>query len=392
MLPLNINEFLCFLTVQFDKIERDRLISILIETYGFRATLEAKNILISECEQVTIIDSIKDFCAKRQEGKSGALRRVVTDAVDIWTVVDREKAGKLLVKFVAANPNLLPNADVSNFNLQFLVTSILKLQEKAESQDAALIAITEQLNNNNKNNNKRKLSGLAAPFEPKRHQTEFSSSATLAATKTGAALFLSMPSSTSSSTDTFSFTEDKSESSAASFATPVVMNTTPAETTTAPAETTNAPAVAITAPAAPVTTPVTTLVTTPATPVTTHTAPDTTLAATRATPATTGATPAATGAIPAATGATPAATGETPAVTGAAAGSLPAAAPSVPKTSSSNTTKLLQSNKNNWIVKERKSLSSALFWPPFLHPLSKKLVVGPKFKGKKISFQIPHIF
>ena len=102
MLPLNINEFLCFLSVQFDKIERDRLISILVETYGFRAALEAKNILICECEKISITDSIKEFCVKRQEGKSGALRRVVTDAVDIWTVVDREKKGELLVslKFI----------------------------------------------------------------------------------------------------------------------------------------------------------------------------------------------------------------------------------------------------------------------------------------------------
>ena len=36
------------------------------------------------------------------------------------------------------------------------------------------------------------------------------------------------------------------------------------------------------------------------------------------------------------------------------AGSAPAAAPSISKPSFANTTKLLQSNKDNWIVKERK--------------------------------------
>ena len=47
-------------------------------------------------------------------------------------------------------------------------------------------------------------------------------------------------------------------------------------------------------------------------------------------------------------------TGVTPAATGAAAGLTQAAAPLGSKTSFSDTTKLLQSNKNNWIVKERK--------------------------------------
>ena len=50
---LHVNEFLCFLSVQFDKIERDRLITILTETYGFRAALEAKDTLIAECKKVT---------------------------------------------------------------------------------------------------------------------------------------------------------------------------------------------------------------------------------------------------------------------------------------------------------------------------------------------------
>ena len=176
MEPLHINEFLCFLTVQLGKIDRENLITILVDKYGYREALEAKDTLISEYKKLQITDEIIDYTIKRIEGKSGALRRVVTDAVDIWTVIDQEKAGKLPIQFVAANQNLLPNVDIEKFNLQFLIASILKLHEKAESQDATLCAIKEQLdcssnNNNNGNKNKRKLSGSASPFTPKRFQT-----------------------------------------------------------------------------------------------------------------------------------------------------------------------------------------------------------------------------
>ena len=130
MVPLLVNEFLCFLTVQFDKINRENLISTLVEYYTFSQALEAKTVLTTECKNISITDSINKFTVKRMIGKAGALERVVTDVVDIWTVVDQEKAGKLAVQFVAANPNHLPNANLEKFSLQFLISSIEKLQEK----------------------------------------------------------------------------------------------------------------------------------------------------------------------------------------------------------------------------------------------------------------------
>ena len=88
MANLLINELLRFLSVQFDKMTRDNLISVLLDSYSYRAALDAKTVLISECEKVSIVESIGDFTVKRQAGKSGALSRVITDTVDIWTVVD----------------------------------------------------------------------------------------------------------------------------------------------------------------------------------------------------------------------------------------------------------------------------------------------------------------
>ena len=170
MAKLHINEFLCFLTVQFKKLDRENLIIALLDAYVYREALEAKNTLIAECKKVSITDSIEEFTIKRVEGKAGALKCVVTDAVDIWTVVDQEKVGKLPVQFVAANPNRLPASNVEKFSLQFLVASIVKLQEQVQNQDNSFCALKEQIENNN-NNNKRKLSGDASSFTPKRLQT-----------------------------------------------------------------------------------------------------------------------------------------------------------------------------------------------------------------------------
>ena len=109
-------------------LDRENLIAVLADSYVFRQALEAKNFLIDECTKLSLSDSIKEFTKTPQEAKSAAaLRRVVTDAVDIWSVVDREKAGKFPVKFVAANPNHLPNVKLKKFNVQFLKTSIQKI-------------------------------------------------------------------------------------------------------------------------------------------------------------------------------------------------------------------------------------------------------------------------
>ena len=125
-MPLHINEFLCFLTVQFDKLDRENLISALGDFYSFREALEAKNVLVAECEKASIVDSIKEYSVKRIEGRAGSLRRVVTDTVDIWSVVDCERVGKLDVEFVAANPNRLPGVNLEKFNVQFLIATIQK--------------------------------------------------------------------------------------------------------------------------------------------------------------------------------------------------------------------------------------------------------------------------
>ena len=166
------------------------MIVALQDGFVYSKVVEAKDILIAECKKASISDSIKEYDIKRMAGKSGALNRVVSDAVDIWTVIDRELKGEISVQFVAANPNHLPNVNLEKFNVQFLISTIEKLHETVESQKASLTDLQEKVqtlcnnnnnNNNNNNKNKRKLSGSSAEFTPKRFQTGVDSFISVAA-------------------------------------------------------------------------------------------------------------------------------------------------------------------------------------------------------------------
>ena len=128
-----------------DNFNRENLIATLVDNYVYSEALDAKDTLTKQCELLKISESVKDFAIKRVPGKKDALRRVVTDAVDIWTVIDRDLKGEIGVQFVAANPNRIPSSNIEKFNVQFLVTAIAKLQEKVETltlnHDASVLAL-----------------------------------------------------------------------------------------------------------------------------------------------------------------------------------------------------------------------------------------------------------
>jgi hypothetical protein len=153
MASLLINELLCFLSVQNDKLVRDNIHSIIHEFYSLEDVVKAKQTLIEEFEKVLSPDLIKDSKTKRQERSSGAKQKVTKDVLDIWEVLDRENGGKLNSQFVAANPNNLPSVNAEKFNLQFLIASILKLQELSASQQQILSDVSESVTQINKHLN-----------------------------------------------------------------------------------------------------------------------------------------------------------------------------------------------------------------------------------------------
>ena len=79
-------------------------------------------------------------------------KKIVKDILDVWEVIDKHAAGKLQTQFVAVDINRIPAVNADKFSLQFLISSILKLQEttealkeKAAETSSSVDAISDQL-------------------------------------------------------------------------------------------------------------------------------------------------------------------------------------------------------------------------------------------------------
>ena len=138
-----VNELLCFTSVQYDKLDRTNLNSILLDFYSREEVIFAKNVLLAECEKVNLSGAINEF--KKNRIGANVEQKVVKDILDIWEVVDTEKGGKLETEFVASDVNRLPSADANKFTIQFLVSKIVQLEERGRLQQASLDNITESL-------------------------------------------------------------------------------------------------------------------------------------------------------------------------------------------------------------------------------------------------------
>ena len=129
-MSLVTNECLCFITKQYDKLNRVNLTSTL-DFFSLKELSDAKDILIAEFTKVGNAAAIQNFKTKRRENQSGAKTKILNDILDVWEVVDRTLGGKLDVSFVAADPNRLPSVNAEKFNLQFLIAAITKLQDQS---------------------------------------------------------------------------------------------------------------------------------------------------------------------------------------------------------------------------------------------------------------------
>ena len=130
MATFHVNELLCFVSTQYDKLDRENLTSVILEFYARNELIDAKNTLVSVCDKVGISNLITEFRTKRIA--SNVEQKVAKDILDLWSVIDSEKGGDAEIEFVAKNPNRLPSVNADKFNLQFLISSILKLQQQTQ--------------------------------------------------------------------------------------------------------------------------------------------------------------------------------------------------------------------------------------------------------------------
>ena len=93
-----VNELLCFVTNQFDTLNRQNLNSAILEFYTCDELITAKQILVSLCENNGLSSQISEL--KRNRIGKNVNQKVAKDILDIWDVADKEKGGFLNSNFV----------------------------------------------------------------------------------------------------------------------------------------------------------------------------------------------------------------------------------------------------------------------------------------------------
>ena len=120
---LTINELLCFLSGQADKLSFNFLETTVRDFYTLEEARKAKQVLLSEFDKVCNPELVKEQRKERMNGKLSAKEKIVRDIVEIWQIVDQQCGGVLQTRFVAADIARLPVVNADKYNVQFLVSS-----------------------------------------------------------------------------------------------------------------------------------------------------------------------------------------------------------------------------------------------------------------------------
>ena len=130
MAKLIADNFLFFLSSNYDKDDKNSLVSFISEFYLPEELVSAKKTLINECEKLGISDSITKLKTSRQLSKGDGIQKVIRDIVDIWSVIDIQKGGRTISTFVVDDPKRLPSLDNNSQNFRQLFALFKHLQKQ----------------------------------------------------------------------------------------------------------------------------------------------------------------------------------------------------------------------------------------------------------------------
>ena len=85
---LTINELLCFVSGQADKLPNDFLHQKILEFYSEDEVTLAKTTLLCEFDKVLNPDAVKEQRKNRLNGKTSAKEKIVKDILEIWQILD----------------------------------------------------------------------------------------------------------------------------------------------------------------------------------------------------------------------------------------------------------------------------------------------------------------
>ena len=75
MSPSTINELLCFVATQFDKLDKANICSILARFYTLDELVVSKQLLVSECEKIKVTEEISDYKKRRLKKRIKELKK-----------------------------------------------------------------------------------------------------------------------------------------------------------------------------------------------------------------------------------------------------------------------------------------------------------------------------
>jgi hypothetical protein len=129
-----INELLCYATKKYHQRGNIDLQRILYDFYQVDTVTQAKNKLSDDIDALSIPDWPKPPRRRLNSSENiGAKLRIdIDDIVNMLDYVDRNQLGNRLPKYVAADPDMLPSAKLTEGDLQCLLLRIHDMSNKID--------------------------------------------------------------------------------------------------------------------------------------------------------------------------------------------------------------------------------------------------------------------
>ena len=141
-----INEVLCFVKYNYDRLTTSQLKPILSNFYKDEVLIEAKELLLKSLQGIAINDIPR--MPKRQGDNKG--KKTVDDILQLYSIVDEQKLVDILPRFTAEDLSKIPfmNADSVNVvtmakRLEYMDQRISALEQMAGNAEANMVANAE---------------------------------------------------------------------------------------------------------------------------------------------------------------------------------------------------------------------------------------------------------
>ena len=129
-----------FLSSQYDKLDRSNINTIILEFYTLIEIETSKKVLISEWDKIHITDAISEF--KKERKKTRSIEKNKEKCRKTYLTFGMSQMSKMEERLFLNSSPLNPSINAAKFNLQFLISSILELQENVTEEQNSIGSLT----------------------------------------------------------------------------------------------------------------------------------------------------------------------------------------------------------------------------------------------------------